>query len=44
VLDLLLAEAARGAAVIFATHDPEAAAGCHAELHLIDGRGDMVRP
>jgi putative ABC transport system ATP-binding protein len=44
VLDLLLAEAARGAAVIFATHDPEAAAGCHAELHLIDGRGDMIRP
>jgi putative ABC transport system ATP-binding protein len=43
VLDLLLAEAARGAAVVFATHDPEAAAGCHAELHLVDGCGQMLR-
>jgi putative ABC transport system ATP-binding protein len=43
VLDLLLAEAERGAAVIFATHDPESAAACHAELHLIDGRGEMIR-
>ncbi|WP_246002628.1 ABC transporter ATP-binding protein [Allorhizocola rhizosphaerae] len=37
-LDLLLAEAARGAAVAFATHDPDAAAACHAELHLVDGQ------
>jgi putative ABC transport system ATP-binding protein len=37
-LDLLLAEAARGAAVVFATHDPDAAAACHAELHLVDGQ------
>jgi putative ABC transport system ATP-binding protein len=43
VIDLLLAEAARGAAVVFATHDPEAAAGCHAELHLVDGRAEVVR-
>jgi putative ABC transport system ATP-binding protein len=43
VLDLLLEEARRGAAVVFATHDPEAAAGCHAELHLIDGWAELVR-
>lgn len=43
VLDLLLQEARRGAAVVFATHDPEAAAGCHAELHLIDGWAELVR-
>jgi putative ABC transport system ATP-binding protein len=40
-LDLLRAEADRGAAVVLATHDPEAAAACDAELHLADG---MVRP
>jgi putative ABC transport system ATP-binding protein len=38
VLDLLRAEAGRGVAVVFATHDPEAAATCDAELHLVDGR------
>lgn len=43
VLDLLLDEARRGAAVVFATHDPEAAAGCHAELHLVDGCAEMIR-
>ena len=43
VLALLHAEAERGAAVIFATRDPEAAASCDAELHLIGGRGEMVR-
>ncbi len=43
VLDLLLAEARRGAAVVFATHDPEAAAGCHAELHLMDGSAELIR-
>ncbi len=43
VLELLLAEARRGATVVFATHDPEAAAACDAELHLIDGRAALVR-
>ncbi len=43
VLDLLLDEARRGVAVVFATHDPQAAAGCHAELHLVDGVAEMVR-
>jgi putative ABC transport system ATP-binding protein len=37
VIDLLRAEAERGAAVVFATHDPEAAAACDRELHLVDG-------
>jgi putative ABC transport system ATP-binding protein len=37
VLELLREEARRGAAVVFATHDPEAAATCDAELHLVDG-------
>lgn len=37
VLRLLRAEADRGAAVVLATHDPQAAAACDAELHLIDG-------
>jgi putative ABC transport system ATP-binding protein len=43
VLDLLRAEAERGAAVVFATHDPEAAAACDRELHLIDGQATQVR-
>ncbi|HYN92466.1 MAG TPA: ATP-binding cassette domain-containing protein [Pilimelia sp.] len=43
VLDLLYAEARRGAAVVFATHDPEAAAACDAEVHLLDGRAQTVR-
>ena len=38
VLELLRAEADRGAAVVLATHDPEAAAACDAEIHLRDGR------
>jgi putative ABC transport system ATP-binding protein len=42
-LDLLRAEADRGAAVVFATHDPEAAAVCDSELRLVDGRGQLVR-
>ncbi|MBX6357315.1 MAG: ATP-binding cassette domain-containing protein [Micromonosporaceae bacterium] len=41
VLDLLREEAERGAAVVFATHDPEAAATCDAELHLVDGRASL---
>ncbi|MEV0717922.1 ATP-binding cassette domain-containing protein [Asanoa sp. NPDC050611] len=43
VIDLLREEAFRGAAVVFATHDPEAAAACDAELHLVDGRAEVVR-
>jgi putative ABC transport system ATP-binding protein len=43
VLDLLRAEAERGAAVVFATHDPEAAAACDAEVHLLDGLAEFVR-
>ncbi|MEU8301608.1 ATP-binding cassette domain-containing protein [Micromonospora sp. NPDC048909] len=43
VLDLLHDEARRGVAVVFATHDPEVAAGCEAELHLVDGRAERVR-
>ena len=43
VLDLLRAEANRGAAVVFATHDPEAAAACDGELHLLDGCAEYVR-
>jgi putative ABC transport system ATP-binding protein len=42
-LELLRAEADRGAAVILATHDPEAAAVCDAEIHLVDGRAEPVR-
>jgi putative ABC transport system ATP-binding protein len=44
VIELLHAEAARGAAVVFATHDPEAAAACDRELHLADGEAIWVRP
>ena len=43
VLDLLRAEAHRGAVVVFATHDPDAAAACDAELHLTDGRAELLR-
>jgi putative ABC transport system ATP-binding protein len=43
VLDLLRAEAERGACVVLATHDLEAAAACDAELHLVDGRSELVR-
>jgi putative ABC transport system ATP-binding protein len=43
VLDLLRAEADRGTAVVFATHDPEAAAACDEELHLLDGYAEFVR-
>jgi len=44
VMRLLRAEAERGAAVVVATHDPEAAAECDGELHLDDGRAEWVRP
>jgi putative ABC transport system ATP-binding protein len=30
--------------VVFATHDPEAAAVCDGELHLDEGVGYWVRP
>src|SRR5215203_230332 len=42
VVALLRAEA--GAAVVLATHDPEAAAECDAELHLDAGEATWVRP
>ncbi|WP_433366536.1 ABC transporter ATP-binding protein [Actinoplanes sp. CA-142083] len=44
VIELLRAEATRGAAVVFATHDPEAAAACDRELHLADGEAIWARP
>jgi putative ABC transport system ATP-binding protein len=44
VMELLRAEADRGAAVVFATHDPEAAAACDRELHLVDGAAVWARP
>lgn len=37
VVGLLRAEADRGATVVLATHDPDAAAACDAELHLDAG-------
>jgi putative ABC transport system ATP-binding protein len=43
VMELLRAEATRGAAVVFATHDPEAAAVCDRELHLADGEAFWAR-
>lgn len=43
VLDLLRKEADRGVGVVFATHDPDAAAICDAELHLVDGLAELVR-
>jgi putative ABC transport system ATP-binding protein len=44
VVELLRGEARRGAAVVMATHDPEAAAACDGELHLDAGVPDWVRP
>jgi putative ABC transport system ATP-binding protein len=43
VIELLRGEAERGAAVVFATHDPEAAAACDHELHLSDGTATLLR-
>jgi putative ABC transport system ATP-binding protein len=43
VMELLRGEANRGAAVVFATHDPEAAAACDRELHLLDGVAEWAR-
>ncbi len=38
VVATLRAEARRGAVVVVATHDPDVAAQCDAELHLVDGK------
>jgi putative ABC transport system ATP-binding protein len=43
VVALLRAEADRGAAVVMATHDPQAAEVCDGELHLDDGVPTWVR-
>jgi putative ABC transport system ATP-binding protein len=43
VLELLRAEADRGAAVVLATHDAEAAAACDAEVRLGDGVARVAR-
>jgi putative ABC transport system ATP-binding protein len=43
IVALLRAEADRGAAVVLATHDPDAAAECDAELHLDAGEARWVR-
>jgi putative ABC transport system ATP-binding protein len=43
IVALLRAEADRGAAVVLATHDPDAAAECDAELHLDAGVATWVR-
>lgn len=43
VMQLLREQAARGAAVIVTTHDPEAADVCDAELHLDEGVGHWRR-
>ncbi|GAA2598537.1 ABC transporter ATP-binding protein [Dactylosporangium fulvum] len=43
VMEILQDEARRGAAVVFATHDPEAAAACDRELHLSDGAAELIR-
>jgi len=43
VVALLRAVADRGAAVVLATHDPDAAAECDAELHLDAGVATWVR-
>jgi putative ABC transport system ATP-binding protein len=43
IVALLRAEAERGASVVLATHDPDAAAECDAELHLDAGVATWVR-
>ena len=43
VLGLLRAEATRGAIVIMATHEPEAAAEADGEVRLDDGQVETVR-
>jgi putative ABC transport system ATP-binding protein len=43
IVALLRAEAERGSAVVLATHDPDAAAECDAELHLDAGEATWLR-
>ncbi|MGN6244724.1 MAG: ABC transporter ATP-binding protein [Motilibacteraceae bacterium] len=43
VVAALREEAGAGATVVLATHDPEVAAVCDAEIHLVDGRVASVR-
>lgn len=43
VLTVLREEAQRGAAVVLATHDPEAASVCDSDLRLVDGRLETTR-
>jgi len=43
VVELLRAAATAGAAVVMATHDPDAAAACDGELHLDAGVPEWVR-
>jgi putative ABC transport system ATP-binding protein len=43
IMALLRTEADRGAAVIVATHDPDAASHCDAELHLDQGTATWAR-
>jgi putative ABC transport system ATP-binding protein len=43
VMELLRLEAQRGAAVVVATHDPEVAEVCDAELHLDSGVAQWLR-
>jgi putative ABC transport system ATP-binding protein len=38
VLALVLGAARRGTVVVLATHDPEVADACAAQLRLVDGR------
>jgi putative ABC transport system ATP-binding protein len=38
VVAALREEAGRGAVVVVATHDPDVAAACDSEIHLVDGR------
>lgn len=44
VLEVLRETADAGSAVVFATHDPEAARWCDHELHLVDGRRTPPTP
>jgi putative ABC transport system ATP-binding protein len=43
VVELLQQEAWRGAAVVFATHDPDVAAACDVEVRIGDGVVELVR-
>ena len=43
-LAVLRARADAGGIVVLATHDPEVAARCDAEVHLVDGRLAVPAP